>query len=254
MEHYKEKIAIVVLNYLKGDKGAWVKDAWRHDFENTKRLGKELGLEIDIIKDNQPISISTVFWARTTTLKKLYSKQWSYEDFPEEPMKDDGEINHAIERILQYVVEDAGYETKIVVSSSFAALFFQQIHDELQYLWGNLNRQFGIHNYRDIECFENRLEHVKEFSKSHDSIFLYGAGIRGGDCLTMCKNIDVIPQAILVTNLENNQKDLEGIPVVSIEQFVPDDTRGIIITVGKAYQDEIVRELEKRGITEYMIF
>ena len=169
-------------------------------------------------------------------------------------MKNDGEINHAIERVLQYVVEDAGYEIKIAISSTFASLFFQQMHDELQYLWENLNRQFGIRTYRDIEYFNDRLEQIKVFGHESHRIFLYGAGIRGRDCLAMCKVLDIIPKGFLVTDSSTNQSDVDGIPIISIEHYVPNDSDGIIITVGKTYQAEIVRELEKRGITGYMIF
>ncbi len=33
-------------------------------------------------------------------------------------MRDYGELNHAVERILQYVAEDAGYDTAVALSSS----------------------------------------------------------------------------------------------------------------------------------------
>lgn len=238
----------------KEDKGIWLQGAWGNDYENTKQLAEELDLDVPILKEQPPFAFSTVFWARTKTLKKLYAKQWDYSDFPDEPMKNDGEINHAIERILQYVVEDVGYETKIAISSSFAALFFQQMHDELQYLWENLEQSFRIRTYSALELYTDRLEKLKRFVKGHNKFFLYGAGERGKDCLAMCKVLDIMPQKVLVTNLRDNQKNIDGVPVFSIEDFMLDNEDGIIITVGKAYQAEIIQELEKRGMKEYMIF
>ena len=43
-------------------------------------------------------------------MKKLYDRQWKFEDFPEEPVKKtDGTIMHAIERLYSFAVQDAGY-------------------------------------------------------------------------------------------------------------------------------------------------
>lgn len=245
---------LVPLPPHKGDKGVWLAGGWGKNFENTKKLASQLNLDVSILKEFPPFTYSTVFWTRSIVLKKLFVKEWDYSDFPDEPIKDDGEINHAIERILQYVVEDAGYEIKIGISSSFASIFFQQIHDELQYLWDNLEKIFGIRNYYSLEHYQNRYKEVAVFFEKYEHVFLYGAGQYGTECLTLCRNLEILPEGILVTSMQDNQKDVGGIPVIAIEQLKPDQSTGIIVTVSQVYRSEVVEELESRGFFDYMFF
>ena len=110
-------------------------------------------------------------------------------------MRNDGEINHAIERVLQYVVEDAGYETKILLSASFAASFINQLHSEMNALWNQLDARLGISSYRGL----NNYERIKEFAEKHSELYLYGAGKRGNECLRLCHACNIFPKGFIVT-------------------------------------------------------
>lgn len=92
---------------------------WAGDYKNTVKLAKKLSLECIIERSIPPLTIGTVFWARTKALKKLFEIEWEYESFPDEPMSDDGEINHAIERILGYVVRDAGFDVAVAMINTY---------------------------------------------------------------------------------------------------------------------------------------
>jgi lipopolysaccharide biosynthesis protein len=50
-----------------------------------------------------------MFWAKTKAIRPIASLGLRYEDFPEERGQLDGTLAHAIERILFYVCELAGY-------------------------------------------------------------------------------------------------------------------------------------------------
>ena len=238
----------------KDDKGIWLDGAWGLNFENTKQLAKELNLHVPVLQENPPYVFSTVFWARTNCLSKLFSKNWKYVDFPPEPIRNDGELNHAIERILQYVVEDGGFESKIVINSVFASIFIQEMHDELWYLWRTLKNNFSIDTCTSFEKYTGRIKKIREFEKKYDAIYLYGAGKRGRECLAMCEILDLKPEGIVVTNTLENSKTVNQIPVISIDNIAKKQKAGIVVTVGKAYEKEITEELDKRGITDYMIY
>ena len=146
----KNKISIIV---------PWYYSSWTFDFENTKKLAEQLKLNTIISIDKPPISIGTVFWCRTEALGKLMTYQWKYEDFPEEPLQKDGTINHAIERILPYVAQDAGYETGIVLTEtststllSFVQFHFQRTFDYLHNYMGirTLYQLYHINRQKDI--------------------------------------------------------------------------------------------------------
>lgn len=152
--------------------GIWVNRTWGPNYEKTKELAEELGINSVICRDCPPITYGTAFWAKTNALAKLFAKDWKYEDFPLEPMKNNGEINHAIERILQFVAEDAGYETRIVLSSTFAAAFIEKLRDEFSNLWEELDRVVGIKSYQEIDLYQNRLDKLKAFYDEYDNIYI----------------------------------------------------------------------------------
>lgn len=236
------------------DMGAWLKGAWGANYVNIKELANELGVRVNICYEKPPISYSTVFWAKSKVLKKLFLKDWEYADFPNEPMRNDGQLNHAIERILQYVVEDAGYETKIVLSTSFAAYFIEQLNREMNDLWSQLELTIGIRNYNGLDNYSSRAEKIKRFGKEYMSIYLYGAGKEGKDCLRMCRLLDIFPKGFIVTEVKDRNNKIEDIPLFSISDLVITKDMGIIISAGGRYQTEIEEELKKRKFMSYIFF
>jgi hypothetical protein len=54
--------------------------------------------------------VGGMFWARSESLKPLLSHKWSYEDFPEEPIANDGTILHAMERMLVHICHCQGFK------------------------------------------------------------------------------------------------------------------------------------------------
>ena len=96
---------------------------WGPNFENTKKLMKDLGLDVPISGEESPIApFGSVFWFRPKALEPLFAHGWQHTDFPPEPLPQDGTISHAIERIYPFVAQAAGYYPAVVMSSSFAAL------------------------------------------------------------------------------------------------------------------------------------
>lgn len=94
---------------------------WGPNFENTKKLLKELGLNVPISGEESPIApFGSVFWFRPKALAPLFDRGWQHEDFPPEPLPQDGTISHAIERIYPFVAQAAGYYPAVVMSRDFA--------------------------------------------------------------------------------------------------------------------------------------
>ncbi len=236
------------------DRGGWLSNSWGENYANVRELADELGIDEDIDYEAPLISYSTVFWARSDALRKLFSRNWKYEDFPDEPMKDDGEINHAIERILQYVVKDAGYETRIGLSTSFAEHFIVQLHGEIKDLWRQLNTDLGIRNYCGLDRYIERVEKIKEFGKKYTDIYLYGAGKVGNDCLKICRILDIFPKGFIVTKADDMYREIENVSLFSISDFIFTENMGVIISVGVDYQKEIEEELKKRKFASYIFF
>lgn len=62
----------------------------------------------------------SVFWFRVKALAPLFDHGWQHEDFPPEPLPQDGTISHAIERIYPFVAQGAGYYPAQAMSVDYA--------------------------------------------------------------------------------------------------------------------------------------
>ena len=83
---------------------------WGPNFEIAYVLAKKLGLHVPMSEEHDPIApIGSTFWFRPAGMKKMFAADWKYDDFPEEPIRDDGTILHAIERLHGFIEQDAGY-------------------------------------------------------------------------------------------------------------------------------------------------
>lgn len=231
----------------------WFCDTWYENYENTKQLALELQLTSDIRKEKPPITIGTTFWGRTSALKKLLKRQWIYNDFPEEPLQSDGTINHAIERILGYVAQDAGYKTGTIMSQSYAAdtLLF------LQYRVGGIHRilrdELKIYNLHQVDLREKQIEQIKGFYSRYEDVFLYGAGDFGRMLLQRMLIYGLEPAGFVVTDGYKDVSQIDGYPVYELSELNTETDLGIIIAVGYKLQREMEDTLKKNGYKNYII-
>ena len=106
---------------------------WGLNYDNTKKLVKDLELSVPMSERKMPVTAyGSVFWFRTEALRKLYEKDWKYEDFPEEPLPEDGTISHAIERARPFVAQAAGYYSAMVMSDIYARIEYTNLSHYLK--------------------------------------------------------------------------------------------------------------------------
>ena len=90
----------------------WMMPAWVNHWTCNKPYAKEFveewGIDIDDNFINYPVG--GMFWARPAALKPLLDNTYQYEDFPAEPLPNDGSKLHALERLLGLLVEKQGFE------------------------------------------------------------------------------------------------------------------------------------------------
>lgn len=85
---------------------------WNENKEIAEALALRMG--IDTLPDYFDFPLGTMFWARASALKPLLDLKLDWGDFPDEPVADDGTLLHAIERLLPFVVEKAGFSVSSV--------------------------------------------------------------------------------------------------------------------------------------------
>lgn len=138
---------------------------WGNNYELAKDLKKQLNLKVPMDISKRPVApLGTMFWFRPKALKKLFEIDWKYEDFPEEPIKEDGTLLHAIERIYPFVVQDAGFYPAIIMNSQYATTEY-----------GNL--RYNLEEYNKILIMNHKGGTAKEmrgyFEKAANSVFLF---------------------------------------------------------------------------------
>ena len=89
----------------------WMMPSWVNHQTMNKGFMREWqqALDIDHVSDFLSYPAGGMFWARPQALKGIVGKDWKYEDFPEEPLPNDGSKLHALERILGAQAESLGY-------------------------------------------------------------------------------------------------------------------------------------------------
>jgi rhamnosyltransferase len=75
-----------------------------------------------------------MFWFRPKALKKLFQHPWKWSDFNQEPHHVDGGLAHALERVIAYVAQDAGYATFQVSNAELAEQNYTMLEWKLQTL------------------------------------------------------------------------------------------------------------------------
>jgi len=83
---------------------------WDQNRQAADALAARMGLALPL-PDYLDFPLGTMFWARPAALRPLVDLALTPDDYPEEPLPDDGTILHAIERLLPLVARHAGLET-----------------------------------------------------------------------------------------------------------------------------------------------
>ena len=106
---------------------------WGMNFGVTKDLADTLGIHVNMNEKKEPIApLGSVFWARPKALKKIFDHDWKYEEFPKEPITDDGTILHAVERIYSFAAQDAGFYPGWVFSELGAGMEITNLNQMLR--------------------------------------------------------------------------------------------------------------------------
>lgn len=83
---------------------------WNANRDHADALAARMG--IDDLPDHFDFPVGTMFWARTEPLAPLLALGLGWDDFPDEPVGNDGTVLHAIERLVPFITAHAGFGVK----------------------------------------------------------------------------------------------------------------------------------------------
>jgi len=89
-------------------------------------LLKKMKINKSLSKNNVIFSAGNMFWYRPKALKPLFEINFSYDDFPKEPIGVGGTLAHALERLHAIVAENQGYKTICYVNQDHLIKIFQE--------------------------------------------------------------------------------------------------------------------------------
>ena len=114
--------------------------SWANNYNNVCELMKDLDVNVPIHWSKEPIApLGTMFWFRPKAMKRLFDRNWNYDDFPNEPNGMDGTILHAIERIYPYIIQDAGFYNGWLMHDKFARIEISNLYYLLRIAVNNKN-------------------------------------------------------------------------------------------------------------------
>lgn len=119
----------------------WMMPNWVNHWLKNKPHAKRMADEWDIELKDDFIAYPAggMFWARPSALKQLLIKEYNYDDFPAEPLPNDGSQLHALERMLGLLAEKNGYKQLFYYPTSG-----QFTHDNSYILAQYVNSAEGI--------------------------------------------------------------------------------------------------------------
>ena len=108
-------------------------------------------LRIDAPFDETPVApAGGMFWCRTAALRKIFSRRWSYEDLPEEPLPEDGTIAHALELLPPFSAQAAGYYSAWIDPKSAASACLNNLYWIERNLSAKLSCTYGASGLRQL--------------------------------------------------------------------------------------------------------
>ena len=219
-------------------------NSWGANFKNVVSLSKELNLICDLDETKNPITIGTVFWVKVEAVKKLFERNWNYNDFPQEPLDNDGTISHAIERSFAYIAQDAGFVTGWTMTDKFASDRMELMNDTMSKMSHILSERCHVHSIADVEKFDEDMDRLDDFIRKNSLIYIYGAGRMAKIYRNRLGLLGRFPDLYIVSKMNGNPEMIDKVPVVAIEDVDFSNKPGIIIGVGVKLKKEVLVQLK----------
>jgi len=106
--------------------------AWYTNRPKVEELVRRLKLKVRLDSATPVAPYGGMYWFRPRALRKLFEYEWRLGEFGEEPNSHDGDLGHALERLICYAAQDAHYLTQHIMCIHQAERNYSSLEFKLQ--------------------------------------------------------------------------------------------------------------------------
>ncbi|WPC74290.1 HAD-IA family hydrolase [Vibrio porteresiae] len=137
--------------------------------------------DIECHRDFLPYPVGGMFWAKPQAIKPLLEKAYCYDDFPEEPLPNDGSTLHALERCIGLLAEKSGYSQLFYYPELGAfthdqSYVFANYVNNAQQLYDKL-APFDVISFDVFDTLVRRSHYVPDYAKLKLGKYLEQQGV-----------------------------------------------------------------------------
>ncbi|MCI8770641.1 MAG: hypothetical protein HFH73_05745 [Lachnospiraceae bacterium] len=232
-----------------------VAKAWAKSYEVTKDLAEKLQLDVEISDQFQPFALGNAFWCKTDALKDIVHYEFQTDDFSEEPMPRDGTVSHALERIMIFAAQNAGYYSGIIENAEYAG---RELSNK-NYMWEKLVGQILLEpQFCNTGTFSRLLRLVydtsfQEFLKKRKQLYIWGAGKTGKGLNRELTKRGYHVSGYICSSGFQKPRDCDGKVYYLSEIDCSDPEVGIVLAVHKKFYKELLPVLGQLGDHVYYL-
>lgn len=231
-------------------------DEWLISYDASVSLAKMLKMERLPQKNVNPITLGTSFWARTQALEKLLNYPFTYDDFPSEPMKSDGQLGHAVERMIGFIAEESGYRCEITMPNPIAQERARSLETFSRRLLSQMRKITLLKEEEYIDNWYDYMKQLLQYCMNKKDIYIYGAGFFGEKAVDIANNVGVPIRGFIVSDGYKEKDYLKDIRVYELSEVdLTESNIGVIIAVFNAHglQQEVKKQLLEKGFADFLV-
>lgn len=221
--------------------------AWGDSFGITKELAKKMHIKVDISKEFLPFALGNAFWCKTEALCDITNYHLETDDFCEEPMPVDGTISHALERIMIYAAQNAGYYSGIIENTEFAQ---NELSNKNYMLEKIMKRLLAKPQFSGTTSFSKLVRYMDDdpltdFLQNRKKLYIWGAGKTGREKAEIIEKMGYSVHGYICSEGYEKPKDIDKKVYYLSEIDCDDPEVGIILAIHKKFYGELKEDLEK---------
>ncbi len=207
---------------------------WRELYDQCYKIILDKKIQCVVSQDKAPTVISENFWVRGDVLRDI--NRFIDIDFG------------IIKYLWMLLAQEKGFYSGIVESTEYASM--SEVNK--QYYLNEICNQVREHCGR----FDNFLELKKlifkadlnNFCMRYTKRYIYGTGYMAEQYKDMVSHID----GFIVSDGQPNERSKEGIPILYLSEIVVENDIGVIVCVSEKLQGQIIAQLRRKGINNYI--